>query len=96
MGVAATGTVRANRMENALLRDMVNMKKEKRGTSDVVTDVSSNINVVRWKDNKVVKAISTFTAKQQFQLAKRYCKDVKELSFLIFLVIVIVKTESEY
>ena len=96
MGVAATGTVRANRMENALLRDMVNMKKEKRGSSDVVTDVFSNINVVRWKDNKVVKAISTFTAKQQFQQAKRYCKDVKELSFLIFLVIVIVKTESEY
>ena len=66
---------------------MANIKKEKPGSSDV----SSNINVVRWKDNKVVKAISTFTAKRQFQQAKRYCKDVKELSFLIFLVTVIVK-----
>ena len=87
MGVAATGTARANRMENALLREMANIKKEKPGSSDV----SSNINVVRWKDNKVVKAISTFTAKRQFQQAKRYCKDVKELSFLIFWVTVIVK-----
>ena len=47
MGVAATGTVRANRMENAPLRDMIKMNKEKRGSSDVVTDVSSDITVLR-------------------------------------------------
>ena len=47
MGVAATGTARANRMENDPLRDMAKMKKENCGSSDVVTDVSSNITVVR-------------------------------------------------
>ena len=73
MGVAATGTVRANRMENAPLRDMVKTNKEKRGSSDVVTDVSSNIAAVRWKDNKVVNAISTCPGKQPIQQAKRYC-----------------------
>ena len=73
MGVAATGTARANRMENAPLRDMLKMNKEKRGSSDVVTDVSSNITAVRWKDNKVVNAISTFTGRQSIQQAKRYC-----------------------
>ena len=77
MGVAATGTVRANRMENAPLRDMVKMNKEKHGSSDVVTDVSSNIIAVRWKDNKVVNAISTFTGKQQIQQVKRYCNREK-------------------
>ena len=46
--------------------------KEKRGSSDVVTDVSSNITAVRWKDNKVVNAVSTFTGKQQIQQVKRY------------------------
>ena len=46
MGVATTGTVTANRMENALLQEMVKMNKEKRGSSDVVTDVSSNITAV--------------------------------------------------
>ena len=73
MGVAGTGTMRANRVENAPLRDIVKMNKEKRGSSDVVTDVSSNITAVRWKDNKVVNAISTFTGKQPIQQVKRYC-----------------------
>ena len=73
MGVAATGTVRANQMENAPLRDMIKMNKEKRGSSDVVTDVSSNITILRWKDNRVVNAISTVTGKQPIQQAKRYC-----------------------
>ena len=38
----------------------------------MVTDVSSNITAVRWKDNKVVNAVSTFTGKQQIQQVKRY------------------------
>ena len=73
MGVATTGTVRANRMENALLQEMVKMNKEKRGSSDVVTDVSSNITAVLWKDNKVVNTISFFTAKQRIQQVKCFC-----------------------
>ena len=32
MGVAATGTLRANQMENAPLQDVVKMNKEKRGS----------------------------------------------------------------
>ena len=64
-------------MENASLRDMVKMKKEKRGSSDVVTDVSLNIVAVRWKDNKVVNAISTLTDKQPIKQVKRYCHHEK-------------------
>ena len=73
MGVAATGTMRPNQMENIPLRDMVKMNKEKRSSSDVVTDVSSNIAKVQWKDNKVGNEISTFTSKQPIQQVKRYC-----------------------
>ena len=40
MGVVATGTVRATGIKNVLFRDMVKMSKEKRGSSDMVTDVS--------------------------------------------------------
>ena len=36
-----------NRMENAPLQDMVKMNREKRGSSDVITDASSNITSVR-------------------------------------------------
>ena len=46
MVVAAIGTVRANRMENAPLLDMVKINKGKCGSSDVVTDVYSNITAV--------------------------------------------------
>ena len=67
MGVAATGTWRANQMENASLRDMVKINKKKCRLSDVVTDVSSNISAVCWKDNKVMNVISTFTGKQPIQ-----------------------------
>ena len=37
-------------MENAPLQDLGKMAKESRETLDVVTDVSSNIIAVRWKD----------------------------------------------
>ena len=73
MGVAATGTVRVNRIENAPLRDRVKMNKQKRGSSDVVTGVSSNITVAHQKDNKGMNAIFTFTSKQPIQQAKQYC-----------------------
>ena len=73
MEVAATGTVKANRMKNDPLWIMVKMNKEKRGSSDVVTDVSSNITAVRWKDNSVVNVISTFPGKQPNQQVKSYC-----------------------
>ena len=49
------------------------MNKGKHGSSDVFTDVSSNITEVCWKDNKVVNAISTFTGKQPIQQVKLYC-----------------------
>ena len=62
---AATGMVRKNRMEKVPLRDMKKINKKKRGSSDVVTYVSSNITAVRLKDNKSVNAISTFTCKQR-------------------------------
>ena len=64
--------VRANQMENASLPNKVKTNKENRGSLDLVTDLSSNITVVRWKDNKVVNDISTLTGKQPIQQVKRY------------------------
>ena len=77
MEVAATGTMWANQMENAPLWNMVKTNKEKCGSSDVVTDVSSNMTAVCWRDNKVVNAISTFTCKQPIQ------QNIKTASFYI-------------
>ena len=60
-------------MENAPLRDMVKINKEKRGSSDVVIHVSSNITAIGWKDSIVVNTIFAFTSKQPIQQIKRYC-----------------------
>ena len=53
-GIAATGTVRANRTEKAPLQAVDDMKKQARGISDIVNDKKSNVTLVCWKDNKVV------------------------------------------
>ena len=51
-GIAATGTVTINRVENDPLRPRKEMEKLARGASDVVTDENSNLTLVLWKDNK--------------------------------------------
>ena len=73
-GIAATGTVRVNWMENAPLKNMKSMKKEKRGSFDVVTDILSTITAIRWKDNKVVNGLSTYTD----AYVKRFCHSGKK------------------
>ena len=74
-GMAATGTVRANRMENTPLQAVDDMKKKARGSSDVVNFNKSNVTLVRWKDNKVVTVASTLYGKEPMKRARRYIKD---------------------
>ena len=69
--IAATGTVRINRVENAPLRSIKEMEKLERGASDVVTDKNSNLTLVRWKDNKVVTVASIFVRKMSVRKAHR-------------------------
>ena len=74
-GMAATGTVRANRTENAPWQAGDDMKKEARGSSDVVNDNKSNVTLVHWKDNKVVTVASTLYGKEPMKRVRRYIKD---------------------
>ena len=73
-GIAATGTVRANRTEKAPLQAVDDMKKQARGISDVVNDKKSNMTLVRWKD-KVLAVASTLYGKEPMKRARRYIKD---------------------
>ena len=57
---------------------MVKINKEKHGSSDVVTDVFSNMTAVRGKDNKVINAIFTFTANSTGQKLLSSCKTESE------------------
>jgi len=57
-GVKATGTVRANRIEDCPVMTVDQIKKLPRGTSDHRIDSVSNILVARWHDNSVVTLAS--------------------------------------
>ena len=74
-GIAATGTVRANRTEKAPLQAVDDMKKQARGISDVVNNKKSNVTLVRSKDNKVVTVASTLYGNEPIKRARRYIKD---------------------
>ena len=73
-GIAATGTVRINRVDNAPLRPIKEMEKLERGVCDVVTDKNSNLTLARWKNNKVVTVASIFVGKMPLRKAHRYVK----------------------
>jgi len=57
-GIGATETVRQNRVEKCPLPAPDKMKKDARGTYHYLHDRSSNVIVVRWKDNSVVTVAS--------------------------------------
>ena len=74
-GMAAAGTVRASRTENAPLQAVDDMKKKARRRSDVVNGNKSNVTLVCWKDNKVVTVASTLYGKEPMKRARRYIND---------------------
>ena len=46
-GIAATGTVRINRVEKAPLKPVKEIEKLEKGASDAITDKNSNLTLVR-------------------------------------------------
>ena len=82
-GIAGTGTVRVNRVENAPLKPVKEMEKMGRASADVVTDISSNIGFVRWKDNKVVTVITSKYGLNPQAKANRYINEKREEWILI-------------
>ena len=69
--VLATGTLRANRTEEAPLPDIKEMEKKPRGTYKVVLDTNNDVAMVRWKDNKAVTVASTYCGAAPVGKAKR-------------------------
>lgn len=78
MGIAATGTLRANRDGKAPLKPIKQMDKEPRGTHEVVVDTNSNVCLTRWKDNKTVTVASTFTGLKPVGTTKRYVRTERQ------------------
>ena len=75
--IAATGTVRLNRVENAPLKPVKEMKKLERGSADFVIDDNAKTAFVSWKCNKVITVISSKYRLNPTAKTKRYIKEKK-------------------
>ncbi|GFN87505.1 PiggyBac transposable element-derived protein 1 [Plakobranchus ocellatus] len=60
-GYDATGTLRANRLNQCPLEGVDSMKKMKRGSTDHLLNPDENIILLRWNDNSGVTLGSTIT-----------------------------------
>ena len=61
-GILAVGTIRSNRLHCAerLIKNQKELQKEGRGSLDYHIDANSNITLIRWIDNCMVQAVSSF------------------------------------
>jgi hypothetical protein len=75
LGHDITGTLRANRVENAPIKDVKDMKKTPRGSYDQVTDTTTNVTLVRYNDNNIVTIASTESGVQPLGKVKRWCNN---------------------
>ena len=75
-GIAATGTMRSNRILNNPPLCESEMKKKERGTVDFASD--GNVVVCAWLDNKVVHEASNFTQISPFVLKRRFSQSLKK------------------
>jgi DNA excision repair protein ERCC-6 len=71
-GFGATGTLRANRVEQCPLTPVNNMKKTARGTFEYQSEEGKNLIVVRWNDNNVVSLASNCHGVEPLGTAKRW------------------------
>ena len=77
-GIAATGTIRANRLEKCPLRNTQSLEKSDRGTSSAMLDASANVIVVAWRDNKVVCLASNSAGNAPVSSVSRWSRQQKQ------------------
>jgi hypothetical protein len=74
MGIAATGTIRLNRLRDCPLKKKNILKNANRGTSKCVLDTSSDVVVVAWQDNKTVLLASNAIGVKPTGSVERWCR----------------------
>ena len=78
--IGCTGTVRRNRLRGGqnILSDEKELKKNPRGTSEVVHASEESINVIQWLDNKCVVLASNTCSDAPSSKCKRFSKKEKK------------------
>ena len=77
-GIYSVGTIRQNRLFGCHLKTEKTLKKEKRSSYSYVLEANSNIQVVRWYDNRAVTLISSYLPVPPEDEARRYDRKEKE------------------
>ncbi|KAL3281073.1 hypothetical protein HHI36_004297 [Cryptolaemus montrouzieri] len=75
MGPDITAMVRANRVEDAPLKYVKEMKKTTRSTYHQITDLLYNTILLRYNDNNIVTIASTESGVQPLRKVKRWCNN---------------------
>ncbi|GBP44386.1 PiggyBac transposable element-derived protein 3 [Eumeta japonica] len=78
LGHDGTGTIKANRVDGAPLKDQKEMKKTSRGSYHQYTDMLSEITLVRYNDNNIVTVALTQSGVNPIGKVKRYCDKQKK------------------
>lgn len=81
----ATGTVRKNRIEGAILKTGKNSKK---GYNDYAYDSKNMIPVRRWQDNSEVTMCTNYDQIEPMNTVKRWIKEKKDTKMMLLLSLV--------
>ncbi|KRZ74128.1 PiggyBac transposable element-derived protein 3 [Trichinella papuae] len=76
-GIWSCGTIRQNRLRDALLEDDATLRRKGRGAFTKVTDQTNGVSVVKWFDNKPVLLTSTFACTKPVGKKKRWDRQTK-------------------
>ena len=74
LGIACTGTIRSNRVEDCPLKPVKEMSKTERGTYNKAYDANNGLVVVRWNDNNIVNVVSNVHGVEPVQTASRWSR----------------------
>lgn len=80
-GIGCTGTMMKNRIPRAarsVLKDDKLLKREGRGSSQVIVRDDENLAITKWYDNKPVIMLSSVEAKDIIDYCQRWCKRDKK------------------
>ena len=76
-GFHSLGVLKTNQMSGAILKSKGDMKHQGGGAMDSCVSKSSDITIVRWLDNNMVKAACTFVGMCNIDKVKRWSKKDK-------------------
>ena len=86
------GTVRSNRMANCHLQDEKELKKIGRGSFDHRVEITHQVCIVRWYDNRALTVASSYLGFEPLNLAKRWDKSSKQFQQMFLVLFLSIHT----